>query len=153
MLTFSLFNAADASLLTRTESGPILLDRELSQRNIQSENTILLEKAGLSVWLTGISEGPEDSEISLYFLMENPSEEETFLYIKEICWEGTSLGASGYHTLTPGTRMLTRSRLRGVPSGSAGQISLEIVTETGGSQTCTVSLNPEGTTAEAGSRQ
>lgn len=147
-LLVPIFNAENESLLTQMESGPVLLDRSLPQRDIRSEDAYVLVESELFVRLTGIAANPEAGEIRLYALMENQSEETHNLYLKNIRWEGASLNFSNYHMLLPGTRLLVCYRIYGIPSDTEGRMSMEIATGTGGLHACTILLTAEGTIAE-----
>lgn len=143
IFSLDLFHAGNGSVLHRTEPVSVVLHQTLPQRDIRRLDAVLLEEAGLSAWLTGVGFDEKTGEMRLYIRMENPSREENFLYFRNIRWEGTAQGNSSYHSLPPGTGLLTGIRLSGIPSGTAGQLLLEMETG-GGMQTCVLSLTAEG---------
>lgn len=147
-LSLELLNYRDSSLLAQTEPVVIPVDLVLPDADITLSLHSLVEEDGLSVQLTGIGTDPASGGIRLYTLMENPTGETMSVRIQNAVWEENSLSISNYYRLPAETRLLTCCKFYEIPSGTAGQLSLEIVTGQGKTHACTVTLSADGSIQE-----
>ena len=147
-LSLELLNYKDSSVLGKTEPTVIPIDLALPASDITLCSHSILEEEGVEVRLTGVAADPDSGGIRLYTLMENRTGEAASLHMKNAVWEEGLLGFSDYCQLPAEARLLTCCKFYEVPSGTAGQLTFELVTGQGNTHSCSILLSADGTIQE-----